>query len=245
MGLFSRIFSKRMDFMNLGYVTNEFQLPFDLKEKDLEPSRLRQISLYLKLLEGTPLYSESSLEVGSGFGGGCCLMHEYFKVKNVLGVDKIKSSVNISNDKYKKNNELTFRQLTSDNIHKLNTHFDIIYSLEASQHFSNWQTFYENIAKLLKPNGMFFYADIFDARDLGVVGKLITQAGLVIRSKEDLSSGVLNSIRQMPPLTGFYGWCESIVLNSNGVDFSNGSNFYNQLASGNFRYIKYVIAKSS
>jgi len=244
MSFFSRLLSKRMDFMNLGYYNPDFKVPHKLHEIDSEESRLRQVSLYAKLFEEFEPGLQKSLEVGSGFGGGCYLLHEYYGIKNVLGVDKISSSVADSNKKYKNPGKIEFKQFSSDTIDQLNSKFDVVVCLEASQHFPDWLRFYENVHKVLEDTGVFVYGDIFDIRDIPVAEELIKKAGLVIQKKEDLSPGVINSISKMAPLTGFYGWCEARVLGKHGIDFSRESKFYKLLSKGDFRFMKFVITKA-
>lgn len=231
-----------INFLNLGYIGNT--LPFNL---DIEDEKdINSISLYIKTFEGMPENTESVLEIGSGLGGGCYLLKKYYKIPVVIGIDYAKLSVKYSNNKFSSLG-INFYQNPAEEILAINKKVDVILSLEASQIFYNWELFFKNVTTLLKNDGTFLYCDIFAKEDIQIIEELINTAGLMIIHKEDISSGVIDSINSSIVLNSkesyLYKLIKKILFLNSLEEFkiSNNSKMYHKLVNNELIYIKYII----
>jgi len=233
---------EQLDFMNLGFVG---ALESTVKETSEADKLHRQSSLYLKVFEGARDSINHVLEVGSGLGGGTNLAAKYLPGKVVYGVDKLTLSVAYSNSKFKKDN-IEFFRATSENFPSVigDVKFDFVFSVEASQHFPEESKFFTNVSNALTSNGRLHYADVFRVEAVAKVETEMERASLAILHKEDITSGVLQSIDSSSTSGGVMGYLEDILLNKQGVNFTKGSEFHNQLKEGKLVYIKYILGKA-
>lgn len=234
----------RADFMNLGF--NPHYTPFKLEEKDIP--NLKYISLYCKLLEGFDNNISNILEISSGLGGGCYLLKHYYSIPEVIGVDYARLNVKYSNKKFN-NLGINFYKFSSDNVNKLNKKFDTIISLEASQHYDDWELFLKNTSSLLNENGVFYYADMFTPGDQMIIEKLMLETGWKINKKENITDGIINSINmvQPPAIKSRYYKAICTFLNLNSLDefeAYNNSKLHQLFKEGELNYIKYILTKS-
>lgn len=229
-------------FMNLGYQGKEVYHIKDSDQKFALP-----INLYLKVLDSLETKPLSALEVGSGLGGGCYLLKNYLKIDEVIGVDYAKKNVEYSNFKFNKDG-IYFQQYSSDNFPAINKSFDLVLSLEASQHFDNWGLFIENAYKVLNNGGVLIYADLFHQDDIPIIQSIIEASPFEIMIQEDITEGVSTSISFMePPKKNFLYkiWCALNGMNDL-IQFEayNNSIYHQKFQNGTIKYFKFHLKKN-
>ncbi len=237
----------RQDFINLGYEDGlDIERITIGREDSIWNSYLPMIKLYLKAFDALPLnVIESSLEVGSGLGGGCYLLKKYFNILNVYGVDANYWHVLISKIKFG-NRGISFRRYGSENFTKLEMKFDLIYSIEASSHFSNLTSFFSDVNKSLTDGGFFVYLDLFNEHQIDKIENEIYANGFRLVKKENINMGVLNSIKlnfQHKP-TGFFNGIRTRIQSSFGMEPNESSELFTKIENGVFLYNKYVFQKA-
>lgn len=235
----------RLDFLNLGYIG--YNIPFELN--DFDKKSLHSITLYAKTLEKIPTETQSALEIGSGLGGGCYLLKNYFKIKDVVGLDYAKFNARYSSSKFSKFG-IKHVNLPAEESYKLNRKFDLILSLEASQLFYSWELFIKNIPDLLTDNGSFFYADLFTPDDKVKIENIISDNGLKIIYSEDISEGVSKAIEQIkkPDDEHFLvNFLRKLLLIKEIDKFHayNNSDLHNKIKNKDLLYTKYIIVKNN
>lgn len=242
------LFSKRwnrLDFLNLGYIG--YNIPFEIQ--DFDNDSLNSISLYCKSLENISPNTQSALEIGSGLGGGTFLLKNYFKIKDVVGIDYAKFNVKYCTSKFSKYG-IKYINLPAEESYKLNRKFDLILSLEASQLFYSWELFIQNIPNLLTDTGSFFYADLFTPDDKIKIEKIISDNGLKIIYTEDISEGVSKAIEKIkqPEAEPFFVNFARNLLRIKEIDkfhAYNNSDLHHKIINKELIYTKYIIVRQN
>jgi len=143
--------STNVDFMNHGYYP-----PYDfIKEEDQDFKN--QVSLYLSLFDNLRFKNKNILEVGCGRGGGIKALNKYFNFKEVHACDL--NERNIEYCKTNNNTKINFKVLDAQNLDYPSNHFDIIINVESSHNYQNFPLFFNEVKRILKPDGIFLYTD--------------------------------------------------------------------------------------
>jgi len=142
----------KISFMNHGYYP-----PNDLiKEEDQDFKN--QISLYLSLFDNLKFENKKILEVGCGRGGGIKALNKYFNFKEIHACDLNKS--NIEYCKIDNNSDIKFKVSDAQKLDYEDNYFDIFLSVESSHNYENFPLFFNEVKRVLKPDGIFIYTDL-------------------------------------------------------------------------------------
>jgi ubiquinone/menaquinone biosynthesis C-methylase UbiE len=143
--------STNVDFMNHGYYpSHDF-----IKKEDQDFKN--QLSLYFSLFDNLKFKNKNILEIGCGRGGGIKALNKYFNFKEVHACD-----LNEKNIEYcKTNNDTNIKFKVSDaqNLDYPDNYFDIIINVESSYNYENFSLFFNEVKRVLKPDGIFLYTD--------------------------------------------------------------------------------------
>lgn len=183
-------------FMNHGY--------FPIHEKARDYLLDSSASLYCQFIDKIKSNTNVNLlDIGCGRGGGAHLMRNVYGFYNVHACD------------YNEDN-IKFCKETFSNIHfsvedaqELKSYsedfFDYVFNIESSHCYPNKIDFFKSVYRVLKNDGLFFYADIFRKNKLD---DEISQYFDIIE-KKDITYNVLNS-------------CEYIIAKFNKI-YDSGS----------------------
>jgi ubiquinone/menaquinone biosynthesis C-methylase UbiE len=144
--------STNVDFMNHGYYPS-----YDFIKKE-DTDFKNQLSLYLSLFDNLKIKNKNILEVGCGRGGGIKGINKYFDFKEIHACD-----LNEENIKYCKNNNKTninFKVSNAESLNYEDNYFDIVVNVESSYNYDNYPLFFNEVKRVLKPDGIFLYADL-------------------------------------------------------------------------------------
>lgn len=181
-------------FMNYGYMP-EVDEPFSLEEHD-EPDRAF-IGLYHQAIEGLELSGKSVLEVGCGRGGGSSYIARYYDCGQVVGGDFSSSTVSVAKKLNKGVTTLSFETADAENLPFADDSFDVVINIESSHCYSNVPSFIDEVARILKPEGIFSWADL---RGRTMTDKLeadIKHENLSLIHQNELTPGVIRALRFM------------------------------------------------
>lgn len=181
-------------FMNYGYMPDA-DTPFSLEERD-EADRAF-IGLYHQAVEGLDLTGKSVLEVGCGRGGGSSYIARYYNCAKVVGGDFSASTVKVAKKLNKDVNALSFEIADAENLPFADQSFDVVINIESSHCYSNVPSFIDEVARVLKPGGIFSWADL---RGRSMTEKLeadLKHENLILLHKKELTPGVLRALRFM------------------------------------------------
>lgn len=144
--------STNVDFMNHGYYP-----PYDFIKKEDQDFK-NQLSLYFSLFDNLKFKNKNILEVGCGRGGGIKALSKYFNFKEVYACDL--NEKNIEYCKINNNKNIKFKVSDAQNLDYPDNYFDIIINVESSHNYENFSLFFNEVKRVLKPNGIFLYTDV-------------------------------------------------------------------------------------
>lgn len=147
-----------LTFMNYGFSNNSEHLLNLTYANDI--FNRYEIQLYEHVLQGQNLTEASVLELSSGRGGAAEYITRTKRPKYYLGIDISKNAIQFCNTKHV--DERPNIEFMHGDVQKLpidNDVYDYIINVEASHCYPNFTRFLLESARVLKPNGTFFYAD--------------------------------------------------------------------------------------
>lgn len=183
--------TRDLRFMNYGYAQDS-SLPLNAGD---EENRLF-IQLYHHTLSGVDLQGKRVLEVGSGRGGGTDYVARYLAPSSIIGVDIAKNAVDLCNQFYSIPS-LRFVEGAAEKLPFANESFDVVYNVESSHCYGNMQGFIAEVTRVLKPGGIFAWADLRTQALMETDDKLFMHSSLALLNKENITSNVLSALDQI------------------------------------------------
>lgn len=178
-------------FMNYGYAPLDQESSLVLKKED-EENRLF-IQLYQHVLSGVELKGKEVLEVGSGRGGGSDYVARYHEPASMIGVDLAQNAVELSNQFYHEPN-LKFIEGNAEKLPFENDRFDVVFNVESSHCYGNMQAFLAEVLRVLKPGGVFAWADLRTQKMMEKENELFMHTPFKLLFKEDITANVLHAL---------------------------------------------------
>jgi len=179
--------------LNYGYSDLDHEVT-DEKLKN-EPDFLR-LNLYRNAIGNTELAGKRVLEVGAGRGGGASYLARSYGVEEYIGLDLCPSSVEYCNRYYADVERLSFRTGSAENLPFEDDCFDVVINIESSHNYKDCARFFEEVSRVLKPDGTFIYADFRRRWLLMDVYRQLSAAGLRIHKEELINLNVVKSLRE-------------------------------------------------
>jgi len=140
----------------------------------------------------------SLLEVSCGRGGGLdAFLSEAPECFDAIGLDVAPSAIDYCNRTYRRDG-LKFVVGSALDLPFQPNHFDVLLNVEASNDYGDRAHFFREVARVLKPGGIFLYADSFRSRHVATVQKQLTDAGLTVEFR-DITKNVLEACRHDTP----------------------------------------------
>jgi SAM-dependent methyltransferase len=138
-------------FMNHGFY------PVDTNVLEYESPFKNQVMMYTRFLSKIDTTGKIALDVGCGRGGGARALSDMFSFKKVYGCD-----INPDLIRFCKTNHpgVQFDVFSAEALNYPNSSFDFVFNIESSHIYGDINKFYENVHRILKPGGSFFYADL-------------------------------------------------------------------------------------
>jgi ubiquinone/menaquinone biosynthesis C-methylase UbiE len=223
-------------FMNFGYKGAGLNL------KPGDASEQLHFQLYNVISAGADVKNKSVLEIGCGRGGGCYFFAEYKQAAHVTGIDQSASNIDLA-EKLAGGKNTEFLVQSAEEMKLPQKSFDAVVNLESSHCYSDKGAFLKSVFNLLKPDGVFMYADIFFSANLPKVKAYIISLGFTIEQEQDITEGVLGSLKERPVehVSGFKKYIVPIFLDSfYGYEQST---IYKDLSSGEKKYYSFICRK--
>lgn len=180
-------------FMNYGYISLNGSAPPVLEPE--HESQRNWIQLYHHVASGADLADKDVLEVGSGRGGGAAYLHRYLKPKSYLGVDLARRAVDFCNRVHGADG-LTFRQGDAEALPLPDESVDVVVNVESSHCYPNMPKFLGEVTRVLRPGGIFCYADLRGASGLDRLKDELGAMGLELLSEENIRPNVMAALRE-------------------------------------------------
>jgi O-methyltransferase len=114
------------------------------------------------------------LDVGCGRGGPSSYIVRYLQPREVIGLDACEDAIRFCQERHRRDG-LRFVLGNAEQVPFANQSFDIILNVESSHCYLDRPRFFGEVARLLKPVGLFCYADIFNPNEFENVKHTLSQ----------------------------------------------------------------------
>ncbi|MFR9309033.1 methyltransferase domain-containing protein [Hydrogeniiclostridium mannosilyticum] len=187
-------YGRFIKFMNCGYVPNENRQysTVDLYSEKLERN---SIKLLLEVVGQIDCSGKDIIEIGCGRGGNGYYLNRFFTPRLIIGIDICLANI-ISCCKMKIANA-AYCVADAELLPFASESFDIALNIESSFHYPNLTDFYQNVYRVLKQDGYFFYADVLPIQKFREIEILFSSIGFQIVRSQDITSNVLLSFEKM------------------------------------------------
>jgi O-methyltransferase len=169
----------------------------DEKQPDFFPEDISDkyhFQLYYHLASKIDLKGKRILEVGCGRGGGCYYLMKYLQPEKCYGIDISQENIKWAKKNYIING-LIFLQGNAESLPFQSQTFDVVVNIESSHLYPNREKFYEDVLRVLHPNGYFLYADICESKQMSNLKEQLNQVGFRIIFFKDITKNVAESLR--------------------------------------------------
>jgi ubiquinone/menaquinone biosynthesis C-methylase UbiE len=231
----------RVTFMNYGF-SNHHEL--ELNEQD-EFNRY-PIQLYHYIASYLNLQGLDVLEVGSGRGGGAEFITRSFQPRSYKGLDLNHTAVKFCNSKYG-NGSLSFKQGDALDLPFESNSFDVVINVESSHRYPCTRKFFDEVHRVLKPNGYFLFTDFTDDYLIDRLHHQLSNSDMTIKKREVITPWVVKALdldterRQMLIKRYSPRILRGIARKFSGV---RGTPMYRWFQTGKVEYLYYVMQKS-
>ncbi len=180
-------------FMNYGYAGDNGEFK-ELKLKSEDEKDRYSIQLYDHVAGGDKLKGKDILEVGCGRGGGASFLARYYMPKSYIGLDISKKTTDFCN-KYHKAKGLKFIKGHAEQLPFGDSSIDAVVNIESARVYGNIPKFFQEVFRILKPEGKFFFADMIKPKDIQFIDKQLEKAGFKFVRKNNIRENVVNALR--------------------------------------------------
>lgn len=178
-------------FMNYGYAPSDQASPLILQKQD-EANRYF-IGLYHYVASVIDLTHKNVLEVGSGRGGGASYVIRYLKPAQLIGIDISSEAVSFCRTQHAIPN-LSFETGDAEALPFPDNHFDTVINIESSHCYGSLETFFQEVHRVLKPQGHFLFADFRNHNNITTMRNLLLKTGFSITQEEDITDPVIRAL---------------------------------------------------
>jgi ubiquinone/menaquinone biosynthesis C-methylase UbiE len=183
----------RWRFMNYGYIPPGPAFPLAAAE---EPERAF-IGLYHQAVEGLDLAGRTVLEVGSGHGGGAAWLARHHGAASVTGVDRSAATVAQARALNGGVPGLAFQTGDAEALPFPDASFDVVVNIESSHCYGRMDRFVAEVARVLRPGGVFTWADMRSPPMLPDLDRVFAHPALEPLAASELNDGVLAALEAM------------------------------------------------
>jgi ubiquinone/menaquinone biosynthesis C-methylase UbiE len=227
--------------MNLGYVATDAPQysPVRLPEHMLGR---KYIKLVLEVFGDCDLNGRRLLDVGCGRGGTIRTALTYCKPSLAIGVDLTTGGIELARRSLRFPNTWFLRG-NAEHLPFADAAFDVVTNIESSHHYSNVDSFYRNVWRVLAPGGHFLYTTFLPVPQFEHDLVTLAELGFQLKRELDITPNVLAACDQDRGgvFSGFASGEENPWI-ANAVSMP-GSDTYNYMSSGRALYKLFKFVK--
>ena len=188
-----RLVTDRWTFMNYGLMWPESEEPVRLAPED-EPDRYC-VKLYHRVATPGRLAGREVLEVGCGRGGGAAFVARHHAPARIIGVDFSPHAVAFCQHRHREAN-LCFQAGDAERLPFADGSFDAVLNVESSHCYGSMESFVREVARVLRPGGVFLLADLRAVKEMAALEALLrAQPTLEMVEREDLTPMVVAALQ--------------------------------------------------
>lgn len=232
-------------FLNYGYASlNGNGNTYKLKKEDQQYKY--SIQLYNHIVKDIKLKGLLVLEIGSGRGGGSSFIKRYHLPKKITGLELSTKAVEFCNSYYRIK-DLKFIQGDAQKLPFDSDSFDVVVNIESSHCYPELNRFFDEVYRVLKPNGHLLHTDRFIDGEFEYFSKHLNNSKFIINKKENISKNVLKALsldskRKIQMIRKLPKYLQNTFEGFTGV---KGKSLYNGLRNGGITYYRYVLEKKA
>jgi len=155
------------------------------------------LNLVRHIVAGIALQGKAVLEIGCGRGGNCYYLSRYARAGRIVGTDVCVPNLALA----RQDSRLERVELIAGDAQQLpfdHASFDVVLSLESSHCYRQFDQFVAEAARVLKPSGLFCFADLWNlyALELDWTAReqTLRNSPLEILSEENISEQVFQAM---------------------------------------------------
>jgi ubiquinone/menaquinone biosynthesis C-methylase UbiE len=233
-----------VNFMNYGYAGLNGDKPVELNTED-EPNRYC-IQLYDHVVNSVNIRNKKVLEVGSGRGGGAYYISRYYKPSKYTGIDISAGVIKFCNRHYNLPG-LSFLEGRAEKIPVAESAYDAVVNVESARCYSDIETFFTEVHRILRHDGHFLFADMIEREDVRLIRDKLKKCGFSIQREKEITKNVARGLeldtrrREMLIEQKVPG-----VLKKSFERFAGtkGTKRYQSFNNGKFEYWSFVLTKN-
>jgi phthiocerol/phenolphthiocerol synthesis type-I polyketide synthase E len=184
-------YDRFLRFFNFGYAPLEGEEPLGPRLGRNYPNR-DSAQLLFQVVGDVDLTGTRVLEIGCGRGGNLGLLLEHHDVGAVTGTDIAFNSMAYCRSHYPPE-RATFFQADAQAVPVAAQSVDVVVNIESSGCYPDIESFYREVARVLRPGGWFLYADLLPSRMLPRFRTILDGVGLEVRFDRDITANVVAS----------------------------------------------------
>jgi SAM-dependent methyltransferase len=228
--------------MNYGFATLEADA---LALSAADDENRHWIQLYHHVVGPIDITGWTALEVGSGRGGGASFIKRYLKPERMIGVDLSKRAVELSRERHRLDG-LEFHVGDAESLPLEDSSVDAVINVESSHCYPSFNRFLEEVRRVLRPGGYFFYADFRDRENVPAWHRNLMESGLALVRETDITSNVVDALERDNERKLLL--IDRLVprrLRASFLDFAavKGSALFEGFRSGKFSYRSFILRK--
>lgn len=249
---FYRAFAFKPVYMNLGFGELGPEIDTFAIAAPEEPFRAF-IQMYRHVLKQADLNDKDVLEIGCGAGGGAAFIARNYHPKSIIAIDLLPVNITAAEARGSVPG-LTFAVGDATSLQFPDNSFDVVVNIESSHSYSSIEKFFSEVKRVLKPAGVFLFADhrpVHDEwgadRTLAALEKQIRDTGMAILNEEDITpninaaSDLLNQGKEfMLTMSGIRGFEQTHFRE---IMHCRGTRNYQKFKSGEWQYRCYALQK--
>lgn len=228
-----------LHFMNYGFHSDTTGIELDARsESERYPAQL-----YHHLASQADLSAKDVLEVGCGRGGGIHHVSRHFKPRSLHGVDLNRYAIDFCRSNYP---EIRFDVMDAQDLGLADESFDVVINVESSHRYPDFPRFAREVHRVLRPGGVFLFADFRYSQDVSGVLDDLEAAGFRTDYSESINEQVLAALRldAHRRLTLIKQYMP-LVLRPAAREFAGtpGSRLYRSFREGKRRYLCLALSR--
>ncbi len=231
-------------FMNYGFYDLNSELsPLNLMKEDEENRYFIQLYHYVAM--ATDLKDKQVLEVGSGRGGGAAYLATYLKPKKMIGIDFSEANIQLARQTYQHSN-LSFQLGDAEALPFEHDTFDVVLNVESSHCYGSMTRFVQEVYRVLKPGGVFSWADLRSVEEMESLKQSFEKSGLYQIKSTNITQQVLKALELInEPKQSLIETCVPGFLKNAFQEFAavKDSKMYKDFLTGKKVYLSYVFRK--
>jgi ubiquinone/menaquinone biosynthesis C-methylase UbiE len=233
-------------FMNYGFCDLSSEIGVLNLDPEDETNRYF-IQLYHYVATATDLENKEVLEVGCGRGGGAAYVAKYLKPKQITGLDFSVQNIQLASQINQFSN-LFFQRGDAEALPFSDQVFDVVFNVESSHCYGSMSKFVQEVERVLKPGGIFSWADLRSINDLESLENSLKNSGLIEIKKSIITENVLKALELVnEPKQNLIQQYVPSFLKQAFQEFAavKDSRMYQAFQNGQMVYLSYVFQKKS